>query len=29
MWTRYEFVSYGFLVAVSVSGLGLLTTLFF
>ena len=29
MWTRYEFVSYSFLVAVTVSGLGLLTTLFF
>ena len=29
MWTRYDFVSYSFLVAVTVSGLGLLTTLFF
>jgi hypothetical protein len=29
MWTRYEFVSYSFLTAVTFSGLWLLTTLFF
>src|SRR5271169_6519672 len=29
MWTRYEFVSYSFLVVVTVTGLGLLSTLFF
>jgi len=29
MWTRYELISYGFLVVVALSGLGLLSTLFF
>ena len=29
MWTRYEVVSYSFLAAVSITGLGLFTTLFF
>jgi hypothetical protein len=29
MWTRYEVVSYSFLIAVSITGLGLFTTLFF
>ena len=29
MWTRYEFISYSFLVAVTVTGLGLFSTLFF
>ena len=29
MWTRYEVVSYSFLAAVSIAGLGLFTTLFF
>ena len=29
MWTRYEFVPYSFLFAVTVTGLGLITTLFF
>jgi hypothetical protein len=29
MWTRDEFVSYSFLLAVTVAGLGLLTTLVF
>lgn len=28
MWTRYEFVAYSFLVAVTVTGLGLFATLF-
>jgi hypothetical protein len=29
MWTLDEFVSYGFLLAVTAAGLGLLTTLVF
>jgi hypothetical protein len=29
MWTRYELISYGFISAVALSGLGLLSTLFF
>ena len=29
MWTLDEFVSYGFLLAVTVAGLGLLATLIF
>jgi hypothetical protein len=29
MWTRYEIISYGFVAAVTLTGLGLLSTLFF